>query len=207
MAGKRERYVSATRQRTQWPVPCAGLGTKPTIGAAPCPQNSCPRIYDPPEGYVTSANEDIRGIDGACLITLPVPDYRKRRIDERLAALPQATLEDMQALQYDVVSLQARDLLSLFLPELAEGEVKTRLADWNFSYDPASTAATLFSQFYRNVLLEVFGRDTGQQRGSVGGECSISARALALPCPLSPASIDAAQDRESLVAGTRQGDN
>ena len=61
------------------------------------------------------------------LVTLPVPDYRKRRIDERLAELDQATLDDMQALQYDVVSLQARDLLEVFLPALADGEVKERL--------------------------------------------------------------------------------
>jgi hypothetical protein len=40
------------------------------------------------------------------LVTQPVPDYRKRRIDERLAELSKVTVEDMQALQYDVVSLQ-----------------------------------------------------------------------------------------------------
>ena len=49
---------------------------------------------------------------GPQLVTLPVPDYRKRRIVERLAAMSQATIDDMQKLQYDVVSMQARDLLA-----------------------------------------------------------------------------------------------
>jgi penicillin G amidase len=129
------------------------------------PSDILPHVYDPPSGVVTSANEDIRASDGACLITLPVPDYRKRRIDEQLASLEKVTLEDMQALQYDVISLQARDLLEVFLPELPDGEIKSRLAAWNYSYDPESVEATLFSRLYRNVLLEVFGQDSGQDRG------------------------------------------
>ncbi len=124
-----------------------------------------PRVYDPPEGYVSSANEGLLGGDGSALVTLPVPDYRKRRIDERLAALDRATLADMQALQYDVVSLQARDLLEVFLPELPEGAIKERLAAWNCSYDPHSAEATLFSRLYRNVLLEIFGEDSAQHGG------------------------------------------
>jgi len=120
-----------------------------------------PRIYDPPEGFIASANEDINSADGPMLVTLPVPDYRKRRIVERLAELPAATLEDMQALQYDVISLQARDLLPILLPHLPEGETKQRLSNWSCNYDPSSREATLFSKFYRNVLLEVFGHETG----------------------------------------------
>lgn len=129
------------------------------------PTSLLPRVYDPPEGFVSSANEDVRGDDGACLVTLPVPDYRKRRIDERLAAMPNATIEDMQSLQYDVISLQARDLLEVFLPDLGDGSIKERLTTWNHSYDPKSLEATLFSRLYRNVLLEVFGQETGQHRG------------------------------------------
>ncbi len=45
-----------------------------------------PRRYDPPEGFLSSANENINPPGGPMLTTLPVPDYRKRRIDERLRA-------------------------------------------------------------------------------------------------------------------------
>jgi penicillin amidase len=120
-----------------------------------------PRVYDPPEGFVASANEDINPSGGPMLVTQPVPDYRKRRIVERLEQLTSATVEDMQALQYDVVSLQARDLLAVFLPCLPEGKIKDRLSKWDCSYTTDSHEATLFSHLYRNVLLEIFGHEQG----------------------------------------------
>ena len=129
------------------------------------PTSSLPRVYDPPEGFVSSANENINPAGGPQLVTQPVPDYRRRRIDERLQELPAATVADMQALQYDVISVQARDLLAIFLPHLPDGPIKDRLAAWDCSYAPESLEATLFSRLYRNVLLEVFGQAPGKPGG------------------------------------------
>ncbi len=98
---------------------------------------------------------------GPELITLVVPDYRKVRIGERLAALDHATIEDMQRLQYDVVSVQSRQLMPVFLNAMVDGPEKQRLAAWDFSYTPGSFEATLFSRLYRNVLLEIFGQEQG----------------------------------------------
>ncbi len=125
------------------------------------PLDVLPRVYDPPEGYVCTANEDISPPGGPKLVTLVVPDYRVRRIRERLAELPQATVPDMQALQYDVVSTQARDLLKIFLPCLADGSIKDRLQAWDLRYAPESMEATLFARLYRNVMLEIFGHEQG----------------------------------------------
>jgi penicillin amidase len=125
------------------------------------PVELLPRVYDPPEGFVATANEPINPPDGPPICTLPVPTYRKRRIEERLRALPKATLADMQALQYDVVSLQARDLLAVLLPHLPPGEIKDTLSSWDGSYHPRSTEATLFTRLYRRVLLEIFGQEPG----------------------------------------------
>ncbi len=127
-----------------------------------------PRIYDPPEGFIATANENINERGGPQLVTMPVPDYRKRRIVERLRELPHATVKDMQALQYDFVSLQARDLLAVFLPHLPEGPIKNRLAAWDCSYHPASLEATLFTKLYRNVLLEIFGEAPHREGGGIG---------------------------------------
>jgi penicillin G amidase len=120
-----------------------------------------PRVYDPPEGFVATANENVNPPGVPMLVTQPVPDYRKRRIDERLAEMNPATIEDMQALQYDVVSVQARDLLAIILPCLPEGPLKERLSKWDCSYSKESREATLFTHLYRNVLLEVFGHEQG----------------------------------------------
>jgi penicillin G amidase len=127
-----------------------------------------PRIYDPPEGFVATANEDINAAGGPMLVTQPLPNYRKRRIVERLQEFPHATLTEMQELQYDVVSPQARDLLPLFLPHLPEGPIKSRLAAWDYSYHAGSLEATLFSRFYRNVLLEIFGETPHREGGGIG---------------------------------------
>lgn len=127
--------------------------------------DSLPSEYDPPRGYVATANETPEVDNHAQLVSQPLSSYRRRRINERLDALPQATLADMQALQYDVVSTQARDLLTLWLPMLDDGPLKQTLLNWDYSYAPERVEPTLFAYLYRNVLLSVFGQDTGMHGG------------------------------------------
>ena len=116
------------------------------------------REYDPPQGFVATANEPMNPKGGPLLVTKPVPDYRKRRIDERLSELPQATLDDMKSIQYDVLSTHARRMLKILLPCLPEGELKDRLSQWDLCYEPDSRDAALFQRFYINVVLEIFGQ-------------------------------------------------
>jgi penicillin amidase len=129
------------------------------------PAHELPRVYDPPEGFISSANETLDPPGMIRLVSQPLPNYRKRRIDECLSLLPLMTVSDMQAIQYDVVSMQARDVLEIFLPCLPPGEIRDRLASWDCGYGPKSLEATLFSRFYRNVLLEIFGHGTSERTG------------------------------------------
>jgi penicillin amidase len=120
-----------------------------------------PREYDPAIGFVASANEELYRRDGPPLHAHAQPDYRKRRIVERLTELPRATVEDMQNLQYDVLSLQARDLLPVLLALVDDCPLKTKLSAWDCRYTPSSTDATLFQHFYRHVVLQIFGNEQG----------------------------------------------
>jgi penicillin amidase len=120
-----------------------------------------PREYDPAIGFVASANEELYRRDGPPLHAHAQPDYRKRRIVERLTELPRATIEDMQNLQYDVLSLQARDLLPILLALVHDCPLKEKLAAWDCRYTPASTEATLYQHFYRHVVLQIFGNEQG----------------------------------------------
>ena len=131
------------------------------------PSYELPRVFDPPEGFVSSANEDINQPNGPLLVTLPLSDYRKRRIDEVLSQKPSATLEDMKHLQYDLLSLQARDLLAVFLPHFPDGELKERFANWDCRYTTDSAEAVLFHKLYRYVILEVFGQ-ARLDKGGIG---------------------------------------
>ena len=129
------------------------------------PADQLPSSYNPAEVFVLSANENVNQPDGPIINTLFLPDYRYRRIRERLTELSRATIDDFKALQYDVVSLQARDLLKIFLPHLPTGEIKTRLENWSCHYSPESHEASLFQRLYRNVILEIFGQPSNGQGG------------------------------------------
>ncbi|NOZ40792.1 MAG: penicillin acylase family protein [Planctomycetes bacterium] len=120
-----------------------------------------PGLYDPAEGYLASANENLDRAGEFYLHSHALAGYRKQRIVERLHELEQVTLEDMQQLQYDVTSLQARRLLPIFLPHTPDGPLKETLTDWDLRYHPESTAATAFQHLYRHVVLEIFGHEEG----------------------------------------------
>ncbi len=119
-----------------------------------------PRIYNPPCGYIATANEDINEEGRPRFISQTLPDYRKRRIVEELAYLQDATVEEMQQLQYDLLSLQAREILPILFPH-APPELQEKLENWDLRYAPDSTEAVLFQRFYVNTLLEIFGHEKG----------------------------------------------
>jgi penicillin amidase len=120
-----------------------------------------PREYDPPGGFVASANEELYRSDGLPIHAHGLPDYRKRRIVDRLVELPRATIKDMQGLQYDVMSMQANDLLPVLLDLLQDCPLKQMLSAWDRRFHLESTEATLYQHFYRYVLLEIFGHEKG----------------------------------------------
>ncbi|MEN1680621.1 MAG: penicillin acylase family protein [Planctomycetota bacterium] len=125
------------------------------------PPDQLPSEFDPAIGFVASANEELYRKDGPPVHAFALADYRRRRIDQRLLEMPAATLDDMKAVQYDVTSVHAADLLPVLLSYLESGRVKEELSGWDRRYTPESTEATLFQHFYRHVLLEVFGHEEG----------------------------------------------
>ncbi len=146
--------------------PNAGLAPLPAwdlnnhwIGCLP--KHLLPSVYDPADGFLATANEENNPPNGPLVVTQTVHDYRLRRIRARLAELQQATVADMQGLQYDVVSTQAQEILEIVLPHLPEGPLKQRLATWDCSYSPEDTVAPLFQQLYRNLMVELLGHEKG----------------------------------------------
>jgi penicillin amidase len=150
------------RRRNQ----CAGLGPVPAWEPEHHWQgwltvDLLPSLYDPPEGFVATANEEVNPPGGPLIVTQTVNDYRLRRIRQRLGELPAATVQDMQQLQYDVVSTQAAELLALILPNLPDGPLKEKLAAWDCSYSPESETAALFQHLYINLMMELLGNEKG----------------------------------------------
>lgn len=125
------------------------------------PAELLPHQYDPPIGFVATANEEQYRTDGPPLHASHLADYRLRRIVERLTEIPSGTIDDMQELQYDVLSTHARDLRPILLAHVEDCPLKEKLLAWDCRYTPDSTEATLFHSFYRHVLLEIFGHEAG----------------------------------------------
>jgi len=128
------------------------------------PGSALPSVLNPKEGYFASANE----------MNLP-PDYpnrerklgfewpdgsRAQRIAELLAANPKASVEDMQRMQNDLVSLPARRLVAL-LKGLTSAVPRTKaalalLAGWDGTETAASPAAALYEVWWSRHLGDAY---------------------------------------------------
>jgi penicillin amidase len=123
-----------------------------------------PHAYNPKQGWLASANE----------MNLPPgfpyrehklgfewpDDVRARRIAEVLAATPKATMADMERLQNDVVSLNARRLVVLLKPlSSPRPEIQSALrmlSTWDGNESVASSAAALFEVWWSRHLGPAF---------------------------------------------------
>jgi len=78
------------------------------------PFEEMPAFRDPDTGFLATANSRVAGADYPHYIGLDyTPDFRTRRLVDRLDPLDKATVEDMAAIHADRVSLPARDLIGL----------------------------------------------------------------------------------------------
>jgi penicillin amidase len=152
------------RRRAGWSglAPVAGWRSENDWCGRLDPITELPALLNPEQGFIVTANEARQLPDGPVLSTVAQPRYRRDRIEALLASHSTASLADMQALQYDVLSLQAQRLLPVFLPHLPPGLERELLRQWDFRYGVESRAATLFDNIYRAAIVEVFGGVLGR---------------------------------------------
>ena len=105
------------------------------------PVDSLPQIVDPKEGWIATANNDIRPVDyGRFLAARWEPPYRYDRIAELLEATPQQTLDTLAAIQLDDKSVAAEEilpgLLAAIAPDAPAGSPSTQalglMRAWDF---------------------------------------------------------------------------
>ncbi len=113
------------------------------------------RQINPSEGFLCSANNDIA--ETTKTLNLPMGPYRYQRICRQLNDKNDITVEQMQTLQNDLYSIQARLFLDVFKDNFPETPLGQSLRHWDCRYNLESVEASLFELFYRNLLLEVFG--------------------------------------------------
>ena len=144
---------------------------------ASIPYDAMPRMDDPEQGWVRSANNRTAPED------FPYPlsgvwssGHRSRCIRQMIEQKKQLTREDIAAIQVDSLSLRAVEGVPGLLRTL-EGtedervkEAIEHLRDWDCRMEPDSVGPTIFESFFRQWGLEVaaerFDRDTAPLMGT-----------------------------------------
>lgn len=149
-----------------YPVP--GNGTYDWPGFIPF--TALPRVYNPPKGYVVSANNRV---------TMPAPaynytitrdwdsgsdGYRAKRITQMILSKTKCSFSDVQTIQNDYHSLLCADFLPLIArltPQTTEGQAWQRaLLAWNCNTAPSNgggdedtraVTATQFAMWYTDM--------------------------------------------------------
>src|SRR5262245_21558512 len=136
------------------------------------PFGELPRIYNPPEGAIATANNRIADESYPHYLShFFEPPSRIGRIKELLDAKKSFSINDMAAIQNDGVSLYATELIETLKNDLARvseqngqlGTAADRLIGWDGTCDEESVESGIFHVFqYRlmaNLLVPVLGLD------------------------------------------------
>jgi penicillin amidase len=125
------------------------------------PREESPKFLDPPQGYAWSANARVVG--GEAYARIGDGDYapaaRARQIRDRLAALPQATLADMLAIQLDDRAEYAtrwQPVLAAALGRAGETDAARLVARWSGHAAVDDAGYRLVREFERNVSSRAF---------------------------------------------------
>jgi penicillin amidase len=138
-------------------VPVPGDGRYEWQGYLPIKER--PHLLNPYKGFFATANQNVTAADythwDAVGYTWADP-FRGNRINEVLAKDDKMTIQKMQHLQTDYLSIPARNLIPLLLPIEFEKnnskESKEKLKNWNFILDKESIPAAIYAMWERQLM-------------------------------------------------------
>ncbi|OKH23306.1 hypothetical protein NIES593_10420 [Hydrococcus rivularis NIES-593] len=120
------------------------------------PFEEAPQVYNPESGFIVTANNKLTPANYPYEINgnFAVP-YRAERIRELILSKDKLSLEDMQAIQLDQVSLLYRDfrpILERLEPISEAGQTwRDRLLAWDGDTQPDSVEASVFEAWYTEL--------------------------------------------------------
>jgi penicillin amidase len=116
-----------------------------------------PRLLNPKDGIVVTANNDLNQFGEVKPMTLPMSSYRADMIRRRLTEKEKFTPQEMQRIHYDRYSLHAERFMQVMRPLLPDSPNGKILRDWDLRYTADSVGATLFENIYAELVKLVFG--------------------------------------------------
>ncbi|MFH1139644.1 MAG: penicillin acylase family protein [Pseudomonadota bacterium] len=120
-------------------------------------KDKLPRLYNPKDGVIVTANNDLNHLGQAEAINLPMGAYRAERITRLLKVNKKLNVEYMKKMHFDLYSVQAARLMDVIRPLLPETENGFILKEWNCRYESDSKGAMLFESVYLALINAVFG--------------------------------------------------
>lgn len=162
------------------PLRISGRGLLPRPGWDPgsgwrgfVPFDQLPRVFNPPSGYVASANNKVVDDRSPLIIgDLWEPPSRIERLHAVLgAAGTRFGVRDFEQLQNDTYSPFARDLLPVLHEAFADsvvgsaqGErIRTYFANWHVRFDREDIATTIYQTFLNNLLRNMYQDEMGEE--------------------------------------------
>ncbi len=115
-----------------------------------------PSFFNPKEGLIVTANEDMSRFSKQIVQTIPMAPYRAERITDLLKKKKTLSVSDMQKIQLDLYSIQAEKFINQAKPYLEGMENGNYLTEWDFCYDAGSVGAVYFERYYRRLMELVF---------------------------------------------------
>jgi penicillin amidase len=121
------------------------------------PFEEMPHVYNPPSGYLATANNRVTGKEYAYFLGYDhCSGDRAQRIVELLDTAPRASIQQFKQMQFDLVSPTAR-VVARYLGSLPTSEarlcaVTQMMGEWDGTLDADSPAAAVYEVFMRRLL-------------------------------------------------------
>jgi penicillin amidase len=175
------------------PIRRSGDGTFPVPGwnddhewTGWIPFEELPSSYNPPQGYIATANQAVVGPDYPYLITQDWDHgYRAQRINDMIKAKQKIAIADIQAMQGDNANLSAQEVIP-FLSTLTFDEPVYQnglslLKGWDLQQHMESSPAALYNLFWARLVSNTFFDELGEHtdlRPGTGAPTMVAVRNL-----------------------------
>jgi penicillin amidase len=131
------------------------------------PYSEAPRLMDPASGFIATANNRIVSSEYPHHLTFDwFAPYRLRRIEQLVGAREKHDVASTRAIQADVLSLPARELMAAFASAqpltIAGREALERLKAWDGTMSTERPEPLLFHAWRRELAWRVFADDFGE---------------------------------------------
>lgn len=130
------------------------------------PMRENPHVLNPPQGFVSSANQSVTDSNYPYYYNGYFYEFRAWRINQVLNSLQHATIQDMFKLQNDTYSVLAANTLPIMLKYLSPSDMNIEgkkifeeLKKWDYNLSAESIAATAYQLWWGKLYNDIWRDD------------------------------------------------